>query len=416
MRPSRLLRSVGLAAGLILALAGPLPAWAGQVEAAEHVRLSEEMRKLAARNLWSGVEEQFKSLEALTTEGETLTVNELELGSQAARHLGDVTSARSRLERAARAGGSPSVIQALEQIDGIYGAATVNVDPKYTGDRLLIPAEPPFDPDQQQAIAWANRALATGSYDGLLPFGAYTVGGKNLTVAKGAAAQPVALMPDLNAPKEPYKLAWAGPRLSVGVAYSVAGEPTADDVEAGPQAVGFSGPGARAGLGLDVGLTPHVGVLAEVGYHGLYAPGAGVAMTAEGVTVPQQVAVTSGNTLHMGYGWLAASLRFGNLWLAAGPVMGLASATVNGVTGPCVTGESAGCVDYPALTSANAAGQRVSGRITASGGAASVSYGVVDIASLRGAISVEGGAQSDSYRLYPWGELAFTLAPGVRRN
>jgi hypothetical protein len=57
--------------------------------------------------------------------------------------------------------------------------------------------------------------------------------------------------------------------------------------------------------------------------------------------------------------------------------------------------------------------QQLSGTIMAGGGAASVSYAVVDIGSLRGAVSVEGGAQTDFVRLYPWAQAAFTIAPST---
>ena len=108
--------------------------------------------------------------------------------------------------------------------------------------------------------------------------------------------------------------------------------------------------------------------------------------------------------------WLAAEVRMGKVWLAAGPSWGMGKATVTGADGFCTAAADA-CPDVPDITSANARYQRLSGTLMAAGGAASASFAVVDLGALAGAVTLEGGAQSDSVRWYPWGQLAFTLAP-----
>jgi hypothetical protein len=57
--------------------------------------------------------------------------------------------------------------------------------------------------------------------------------------------------------------------------------------------------------------------------------------------------------------------------------------------------------------------ETLTGTFSAGGGAASVSYAFADLGRLRGAVSVEGGAQTDMVRLYPWGQVAFTVAPSA---
>lgn len=392
MRPSRLaLLLLGLCAGP-LAVA---PAHAASVEAAEHVRLSEEMRKLAQRNLWSAVDQQYRALAALEAKGEVLTVREHELGAQAARNLGDIASAEERYHKAARAGGSPDVIAAIEELERVFGPVRITIDPKYTGDRVLIPAEMPFAPDQRAALDFANRQLAAGGFDGMLMAGTYTLAGRSLTVSLGSTPATMALEPTPEASPGGGGggLAWAGPRISAGLAFTQAG---ASEVAGEPGA--FGGPGARLGVGVDVGFAPVAGALVQVGYQDLFGGAKGPDGGALEGTDTHPV---GGSSLHLGYGWLAASLRFGPVWLAAGPQVGVGGARAWSVTET----ELDGAVPTP-----------VAGTLVAAGGAGSLGVGLADVGSLTLAVGLEGGALSDGSRLYPWGDVGLTLAPQTRRK
>jgi hypothetical protein len=406
--PLYLLPVAALAAGLLAA-----PAYAGEVERAEHIRVAEEMRKLAARNAWSAVEAQYRRLEELEKKGEVLDAKEHLLGAQAARSLGDVTAARARYARAVALNPSQEAVDSLSEIDANYGRIEVTFEPKWAGDRTLAAVEPPFAPDQRAALAFAAARVAAGEdYIGLLPAGAYSVAGKSATVVVGQ--QDVAKLRverDANAPKEPYKLAYVGPRASAGVSFTSGGalSESGQGVDAGLQAAPFGGSGARVGVGIEVGLSERFGVLAEVGYHNLFG-----VPTADGerLRATEQYTV-AGNSLHMGYGWLAGTVRVGKLHLAAGPLWGAGVGSVTGVDGYCV---AAGNCEDVSLTEETAQYQRLTGSITAGGAAASVGYALVDMGSLAGALTLEGGAQTDSYRLYPWGQLAFTVAPSGSRE
>ena len=101
------------------------PAHAGDVEAAEHRQISEEMERLASRNAWSGVERNFKQLLELQEAGEVITYDEWNLGAQAARALGDMGSCRDRLAQAVKLEGKEEDIAWLEQIDKSYGPVTL---------------------------------------------------------------------------------------------------------------------------------------------------------------------------------------------------------------------------------------------------------------------------------------------------
>ena len=380
----------------------PSVAYAGDVERAEHTRLSEEMRKFAQRNVWSGVETSYRKLVELEARGETIEAKEHLLGAQSARALGDVTAARERYLRARAGGAAADADPALAEIDANFGAVSIQQERGYAGARALVASEPPFLPDQRACLEYVTKVVAAGqSYTGLLPLGDYAVDGKAFAAKVGETAAPVVLAPEKGAGGG----GWSGPRAAVGVAFTTGGAP-ASDAETGLQAGAFGGGGARAGVGYAHGFSSNLGVLAEVGYHSLFgAPQSG------GEALPANAQfVVEGNSLHMGYAWLAAEVRMGKLWLAAGPSWGMGKATVTGADGFCTAAVDA-CPDVPDITSANARYQRLSGTLMAAGGAASASFAVVDLGPLAGAVTLEGGAQSDSVRWYPWGQLAFTLAP-----
>lgn len=392
------------------------PASAGAIEEAEHRRLVDEMRSYATRSQWAAVEEGFTKLEALEAAGVALGVEELQLGAQAARAAGDIGLYAARLERAARAGGSPEVITALEDLQVSFGAVSVRFDPKFKGERKLVPAVAPFAPDHRAAIDHANSALAAGAgWAGLLPVGEYTAGATVFVVKAGAdppvrvAVAPVPGGAGPVAPAgEPYRLAYAGPRVAAGFAYTRAGGLTdhGSSAEAGLQAAPFGGAGARVGVGLELGFTATFGVLAEVGYHNLVGvPRAGGERLALADGTP-----IAANSFHFGYGWLAGVARVGEVELAAGPLWGAGGARVTGVAGSCV-GAGGTCFEGTVLETDDARYQPVSGRITAGGAAAALGLGLFDLGGLRGGVVLQGGAQSDTYRWYPWAQLGFAITP-----
>jgi hypothetical protein len=403
-----------LLAALAFAPLAISPAYAGEVEKAEHTRISEEMRKLAARNAWSAVEQSYQHLTELEAKGEVISYKEFMLGAEAARALGDMGACRARVERASKLDPTKEALDWLADIDTNYGRVDISFDGKYTGERVLAPTVPPFAPDQRASITLAAAQITGGKgFNGLLPAGEYSVAGQKVTVTAGVGkVASLHVGPPAAAPKEPFKLAYVGPRAELGVAFtqagSVASAPT--DLDA-LQPAAFSGEGVRLGVGLEVGLTQHVGVIAEVGYHNLFGA---AAPTGEPLAEHDGYPV-AGNNLHMGYGWLAASFRFGNLWLAAGPLWGAGAGVATGVAGSGDDG-LATSEEIPDAPEDAAAYQRLNGNVRAGGGAASLSYAMVDLGSLRGALTLEGGAQTDTYRLYPWGQVAFTIAPAASRR
>lgn len=384
-------------------------AHAGDVERGEHVRISEEMRKLASRNAWTAVEAQYQKLEALEAKGEVLTYNENKMGAEAARAIGNITGCRNRLLKASRIDGKPEVVDWLAEIDASYGPLKVTFDPDFAGERTLIPTEPPFAPDQRAAIGWVATYVTEHDFDGVLPAGEYTISGTKVMVVVGGAPAVVKIERRREDKKNLFHFAYVGPRADLGVAVLFPSE-SFDGVitESGAlQPEAFGGAGARLGVGLEIGLSENVGIIGQVGYHNLF--GAPVVED----SAPEEYTVNP-NSVHMGYGWLAASVRLDDLWFAAGPLWGIGVGTVTGLDPQCVS--SAACADPEGQvfsSTAQADYQQLSGTIMAGGGAASVSYAVADIGPLRGAVSLEGGAQTDLVRLYPWVQAAFTIAPST---
>src|SRR6185436_19082170 len=114
---------------------------------AEHTRLSEEMRMLASRNAWRGVEDSYGKLEALHERGVELSVDDAWYGAQAARSLGDLSAAYARLKTAQSLGSNDAIDQWVAEIESSYGRVELSVDGHYQGPFALTPAEMPFDPE-----------------------------------------------------------------------------------------------------------------------------------------------------------------------------------------------------------------------------------------------------------------------------
>ncbi len=388
-----------IAVGMALAA----EARAGTLEEGEHVRLSEEMRRFAKRNAWKGVEAAYAEMLALEAKGVALTFDDHYLAAQAARGLGDINAVHERLSRAARLEATEEVTGWLSELDATYG--TVDLRNRRKAAATLVPAQMPFAPDQRASIEAAAQAVASsGRYEGLLPAGEYTFGGQAVSVKPGSVAPAVALV-DEKAPREPVGIAWLGPRFSLGPAFTSAGDPS--EVSWDPdtfQPPGWTGMGGRAGVGLDVGFGRHLGVMAEVGWHGGFGAALSAADTAGVSTALGEPYDVRGSSLNAGYGFLGLGLRFGAWWLDAGPLWTVGSAYTSEVVDES---DGAACIDC-------VVGAR--GTVMAPGVTAGVSRALTRVGSLEGALSLNVGGQNDGSRMYTWGQLAFTLAPGSRRS
>lgn len=382
------MQSRALLVAVAFALAAPAAQAQSPEDQAEKVRLVEDMKRLARRNAWRGVDEAYLKLLALQARGVALDNADHELGADAATALGDISSAYDRLKRASNMRASDEVKQRIAAIEADFGSVKLVAEPKYIGTWELSAAQMPFAADQRNAISKAQGALAAGrSYEGLLPYGAYTFGPKSFEVKPGAGLTTVTLGQEDGVQKE-RGVAYIGPRIDLGPAFTVVGAPSAD---AGIQPDGFSGAGGRLGVGLQLGMHSGFGGLVQVGYHGLFG----------GREEGTEAFETTGSSLQMGFAWLAGSWRRGGLDLSLGPVFAFGAARTTGLAeGAVFEGQ-----EYQALK----------GSVMSTGGSLGLSYVFMDLGSMKAGVGLQGGAQLDGARMYPWGQLGLTVAP-VRRE
>ena len=165
------------------------------------------MNQLAVKNAWAGVDRSYRRIETLGDGAFALAQDPAALhflGAQAARNLGDIRRYKSlalRAKTALLASGRTTddpQLQAVEAevaaIDQAYGAVTIAPRSKRSANAKqgeavgpeLVPAVMPFAGDQRASIERARTQIVeTGSFSGLLPAGAYTLGTESFTVIAG---------------------------------------------------------------------------------------------------------------------------------------------------------------------------------------------------------------------------------------
>jgi len=386
-----------------LAVLSAPPAHAGSAEdEAEHVRLTEDMKRLSRRSAWRGVDEAYVKLLDLEARGVVLNYDDHLMGADAATALGDISAAYDRLERSTKFRTTDEVAQRIAAIEAAFGTVNITVEPKFVGAFALSSAEMPFAADQRNAITQAQGALTESrAYRGLLPYGEYAVGPKHFSLTHDGG--PVTLsLTQADGVQRAKGVAFVGPRVDVGAAFTSAGQPAFQQGELQPDA--FAGAGARAGVGLQLGFESGFGGLIEVGYHGMFGSKPDVAAD------PSYQLSSAG--MHLGYGWLAGAWRKGGLDLALGPVLGFGSARATGLGGYCAAGD---CSSVTATDGSALDYQAMTGSIITTGGSVAVSYLFLDLGRMQGGVGLQGGALSDGSRFYPWGQLGFTVAP-IRRD
>ncbi len=166
---------------MLLLLTTSAPTFANNVvDRAEYIRLAGEIRNLADRQAWSGVERAYQA--ALLTQ-HPLAFRDHVAGAHAAAASGDVSAVRTRLHDAHQLEEDREIIEWLWNIDTDYGKVALTADVGIE----LVATEMSFDPARARAVAYAAEKLAeTGTYQGLLPSGAYQVGDVVFFVTPGA--------------------------------------------------------------------------------------------------------------------------------------------------------------------------------------------------------------------------------------
>jgi hypothetical protein len=150
-----------------------------EVLAAEHNRLSGEIRSLARRSAWKGVDRAYDGISLLQV---TMSWEDHLYGAHASSELGDVAEAYDRLYAAVQLRPEKVLVDWLWDLDHSYGRVSIEVP----GRGTLAAEAIPFDPVQRKAVELAiENCGADGRFEGMLPAGRYTFEGKELVVEAG---------------------------------------------------------------------------------------------------------------------------------------------------------------------------------------------------------------------------------------
>ncbi len=150
-------------------------------EQAEINRLSDEIRVLARRQVWSGVERKYKQVGALDG---TVKSDVHLTAAYSARETGDLLEVYERLLRAAAGKANKAVVDWLWDLDHNYGRVTLVADRRRTAK--LSMRDMPLDPNRRTAVEAAILACKDeGKFNGLLPRGEYEFDGQEFKVEPG---------------------------------------------------------------------------------------------------------------------------------------------------------------------------------------------------------------------------------------
>jgi len=408
---TKLIRALGCTAAL--ALVSPSESFAvSKAEAqGEHVRLAEEMSKLAKRGHWRGVDRSYRTMETLQRKDVELTFDDHYLAAQAARELGNVTLVYRRLLRAKSVQSNPDVENWISDVMRQYGEVELIIPERYKGEANLAVAVMPLQPDQRSTIGMAQQRITEGrSYNGLLPSGDYTFGSSTFTVIPGGST----IVLDLDkrgggqvttraaGEKEPFRFTYMGPRADFGLGWT-----QATDAQGGVQPGDFSGLGGRLAAGWEMGVGGPFGVMLQAGYQGLSgSPGDKDGRLEELARFDVET-----DQLHMGFGAVMGTARFGPVWTAVGLMYGIGSGQVTGISQTCLDQPNSSECGAVSGTESTLRYSRMTGQIRAAGGTFSAAFGVMEFGNFEGAVTLNAGALSDTTRLYPFGSLGFTVGP-----
>lgn len=406
--------------GCLLVLLGLGVVYAPSVEAGsktevqgEHVRLSEEMNKHARKARWTGVERAYLAMQPLIKKGVLLTYRDHYQGAQAARELGNINQVYERLTLAAAEDATSDVANWLADINANYGKVELVIPRKWKQEVALQIDDMPLFPDQRSTIGLAQaRVESKKSYVGLLPVGDYSFSEQMFTIVPGGdtirvelgRSEGVEMTRRRKGEKAPFRFTFVGPRAELGLAWTQA----ADASGGGAQPGNFGGPGTRLGGGIELGVGGSWSVIGQVGYQNLFgspSDSQGALENAAGFKVQT-------DSFHLGYAWLAGATRVGDLWLAAGPIYSVGTGGVTGVNSLCVTKPSSSECSAVGDTTGQALRQtRMNGTVRAGGLGLGASYSLVDLGPVEMALSLNGGAQTDMSRWYPWTTFSLSFAP-----
>jgi hypothetical protein len=152
---------------------------------AEVHRISDEIRNLGRRQIWSGVERKYVQLLKL---GQAAPADVHLVAAYSARERGELLLVFDRLSRAAQGKPTQAVVDWLWDLDHNYGRVELIADRRRTA--VLSANEMPLDPSPRKAVQTAIQVCDDkGKFNGLLPRGEYIFVGQKFRVEPGIAVR-----------------------------------------------------------------------------------------------------------------------------------------------------------------------------------------------------------------------------------
>ncbi|MEC7946686.1 MAG: hypothetical protein VX265_03900 [Myxococcota bacterium] len=381
--------------GALLAVA-PAAHAASQAEEAERDRIVEEMKVLAARQQWKGVEQLYSRLLPLEKHGVVVAAEHHMLAVESARSSGDIDAVLDRLERAVQAG-APDAAAQREDVLSRFGRVQLELSARPADPWSLEQVPAPFAPVARAAIRHADAALhERRRFTGFLPAGTYQIGEARFQVDAGRTESLITIAGEGEARQNPT-------------------DPGTKSRPGSTQAAPKTGLRTRAGLGLGGATAPAMGVLAPPSSAGL-APvlGAGLAWRSgalhlSGLFVGRALMGTAGaggQQLYLGTAELLLGWDLGAVRLEAGPLYGVGAGRSVGVA---ATADPTACVRNACEE------ERVRGTSMGAGGEVGVVVPLFRTGPAQGGLDLHAGAMGDGTRLLPWMTVALGFTPEVRQ-
>jgi hypothetical protein len=378
-----------LAASLCGVMGTSTPCFAQDVQDAQDAEVAakvrqirDEMNRFAGKNAWNGVDRKYQQVIALTP---NVSLELHRLGAQAARMLGKTYEMYTRLENITQLESDTTVQQEISALESSYGRVRILGNIRWTV--VLSRPSMPFLPDQKSSVKYAIDELAnTGSFEGMIPVGKYLIGEREVVVEAGKEWQEVQVNKS-DVSQVQGLILYSGPVMFSG--YSFLGSPVSDEIVGAdnknvPAPDTFLGSGVALELGVELGLSPRLGVVGTIGYRGMYGT----------------------DTFHALIGSFGGTYRVNAVRLSVAPNYGV------------IRGQGVGVANWfdisqdPSIYPTDSLSYE--GRAMVGGASASLGYTLLPVTdSLDGILEVGGSWLTDSTRGYYTFGLRFGMIPSI---
>jgi hypothetical protein len=391
-----------------------------QVDKAERIRLSEEIKSLEKRGRWMAIDIKYR--EILSLKDASPSFRDHSIAAQAASNLGNMLATYNRVKRAYAIEEKEELKRWLDAIEQTTAPVEIIVSRSFKEAFTLKVAEDFYAPEDQNAFAYAQKLITKNrKFKGLLPYGEYSIGEEVFTLATipfPADAEDlfqghskVKVQP----PPAPPLISYMGPRVTIGGAYTGAGTPTS---ELSVNATSFSGMGGRASVGWQLRLRFGFDIFAELDVRNM------MVSLSKKPTYLTDYGLTEEGTGYGGDQYLGAGLLSGvsysinDLDLFAGFSLSQGTAVIQGLDTKTSQNYQSTCIEEDRNFSVcdESSGLQdalvMRGAITSGGLALGANYKLFSITDkLRGGINTTFAVQSDTSRTYYWGQIGLSITP-----